>query len=134
MPTEAIAATADITRPNTKRIAELNDQMRTGLVRHGCIGRATLTIGVQNLLASEIEAKGMTAALAGLFGSVANYDRFERENDPYHERDFGDFTWAGTTLYWKIDYFDHSLMWASEQPDDTSVTVRVLTIMRSDEY
>jgi hypothetical protein len=36
--------------------------------------------------------------------------------------------------YWKIDYYDRNLELHSLDPADPEVTVRVLTIMRVDEY
>ena len=40
----------------------------------------------------------------------------------------------GHKLFWKIDYFDPSLTFHSEDAADLAKTVRVLTIMLADEY
>lgn len=36
--------------------------------------------------------------------------------------------------YWKIDYYDRNLELHSPDPADPSVTIRMLTIMRVNEY
>ena len=54
--------------------------------------------------------------------------------DPYGEHDMGRFTVGGEDYYWKIDYYDRNLEFHSPDPADPSVTIRVLTIMRVDEY
>lgn len=46
----------------------------------------------------------------------------------------GRFTVGSEDLYWKIDYYDLSLEFHSPDPADPSVTPRVLTTMRVDEY
>ena len=45
------------------------------------------------------------------------------------ERDRGNFDFEGTTVYFKIDYYDAALEYGSEDPSDASKTRRVLTIM-----
>jgi len=37
-------------------------------------------------------------------------------------------------MFWKIDYYDRSLEYGSNDPADPSQTVRVLTIMLASEY
>lgn len=44
------------------------------------------------------------------------------------------FTVGRQDYYWKIDYYDRNLEFHSPDPADPSATVRVLTIMRVDEY
>lgn len=71
---------------------------------------------------------------ADLLRAVRDYDTFDRAIDPYGERDLGRFTFEGVDCYWKIDYYDADLSADSDDPADPSVTVRVLTIMRVDEW
>ncbi|MBQ8676948.1 MAG: DUF3768 domain-containing protein [Alphaproteobacteria bacterium] len=37
-------------------------------------------------------------------------------------------------IFWKIDYYDKTLRYLSNDPADPKQTVRVMTIMRADEY
>jgi hypothetical protein len=64
--------------------------------------------------------------------AVRDYKKFNEDNDPYGERDFGSLVWFGEKVFWKIDYYNQALH-AWEDP--TSPTCqRVLTIMCADEY
>ena len=65
---------------------------------------------------------------------VQDYDDFSPDNDPYGEHDFGAFDFLGSKCFWKIDYYDPSLKWGSEDPSDTSKTTRVLTMLLASEY
>ena len=62
------------------------------------------------------------------------FDAFTEDNDPHGEHDFGAFDHAGHRIFWKIDYYDQSLEFGSENPADPAKTTRVLTIMLADEY
>ena len=81
---------------------------------------------------------------------VETFDAFTPDNDPHGERDFGCiYQLAGgrwTTarprlredererVFWKLDYYDRAMRFASEDAADPARTRRVLTIMLSDEY
>ncbi|UDL96237.1 DUF3768 domain-containing protein [Lichenihabitans sp. PAMC28606] len=66
--------------------------------------------------------------------ALASFDRFDADNDPYGEHDFGAFTVSGHRLFFKIDYYDRSCLHHSPDPADPAVTCRVLTLMLADEY
>ena len=55
-------------------------------------------------------------------------------NDPYGEHDFGSFDYNGEKIYWKIDYYDKSYQYLSENPANPDITNRVLTVMLAEEY
>ena len=55
-------------------------------------------------------------------------------DDPYGEHDFGAFDHAGQRIFWKIDCYDPTEEFGSEDPADPSKTMRVLTILLADEY
>jgi hypothetical protein len=59
---------------------------------------------------------------------------FTPDNDPYGEHDFGSFSYAAETIFWKFDYYDLDLQMHSPDPSDPTVTTRVLIIMLADEY
>jgi len=63
-----------------------------------------------------------------------HYDQLDECIDPYGEHDMGRFTVSDEDYYWKIDYYDRGLEFHSPDPADPEVTIRVLTIMRVDEY
>jgi hypothetical protein len=71
---------------------------------------------------------------ASLVAKVETFDAFTADNDPHREHDFGAIDHAGTRYFWKIDYYDLTGEFASPDPADPTVTNRLLTIMRADEY
>jgi hypothetical protein len=73
-------------------------------------------------------------AQAEILKTVAEFDRFDPDNDPHGEHDFGTFEFEGQRLFFKIDYYDLALYWHSPNPADPSVTTRVLTVMLAEEY
>jgi len=106
----------------TSRIRELNDAFRKG---GPLSGRWILTQGVL--------AQG-PAFLAIALNAVQSFDNFTPDNDPHREHDFGAITVGQERLFWKIDYYDRTLRFGSERPDDETMTVRVLTLMLASEY
>lgn len=107
--------------PRAEAIAQLNDNLR----KTGKGGRILVTRGVCALPGFDQDT---------LLNSLAQYDGFDVDNDPHGERDFGDLTLFGTTLLWKLDYYDQQLTFASPDPADEAVTIRVLTVMLESEY
>jgi len=69
-----------------------------------------------------------------IMARVRDFDDFTEDNDPYGEHDFGAFTYRQQKIFWKIDYYALDMKHGSEDPADTSQTVRVLTIMLAEEY
>lgn len=86
------------------------------------------------------------AALA----AITRFSKFDGDNDPYGEHDFGAVyglasgTWTqdrpkdeltiAQTVFWKVDCYDNDMMFGSEAPWDETRTKRVLTIMLASEY
>jgi Protein of unknown function (DUF3768) len=103
------------------RSLTLNDALRTTLVGGGVY----LTRGIAALSDS---------AQQSIVARVRTFDAFTPDNDPYGEHDFGSFDIDGTTIFWKIDLYDNDLMFVSPNPEDPSVTKRVLTILLAEEY
>lgn len=84
----------------------------------------------------------MTAGVADkgqcFIESAANltriYGNFDAGNDSYNEHDFGTIMVYGQKCFWKIDYYDPTMQFGSENPADAKETKRVLTIMLANEY
>ncbi len=106
---------------DVSRIRALNDEL----------GRS-LADGVLMMTAGVI-ALGRAKQIA-ILDAVAAFDGFDAENDPYGEGDFGALQVEGERLFFKIDYFDRGLTGHSPDPADPSITIRMLTIMRAEEY
>lgn len=105
------------------QVRDLNDSFRTSgsLAR----GQWMITRGIQEL--------GPDFVLLAT-GAVRGFHSFTADNDPYGEHDFGAINVAGRHLFWKIDYYDRSLCYGSNDPADPAATRRVLTIMLASEY
>jgi hypothetical protein len=106
---------------NTQKIRELNDAFRTTLLG----GKVVTTAGVHALGPERV---------AGLLRIVRAFDTFDEGNDPYGEHDFGAFDDGGQKFFWKIDTYDKSLRYGSEDPADPGQTVRVLTLLFAEEW
>ena len=107
--------------PRAEQIARLNDELR----KYGTGGAIMLTRGVREMAGFEP---------AALLRQLSAYDSFDIDNDPHGERDFGDIELGGTSLLWKIDYYDLTMQYASPDPADAKVTKRVLTVMLPEEW
>ena len=125
-------------REQTARIARLNDQARQAM---GVACTAVATVGFRSLPEAD------QSCVREL---IETFDAFDDDNDPHGERDFGtifqlaDGRWTTERprlcedererVFWKLDYYDRELQFASEDAANPAVTRRVLTIMLSDEY
>lgn len=105
----------------TVEIRRLNDALRQQLTG----GRLLLTPGVSQLAPLD------RLAVVNL---VRAFSAFTPDNDPHGEHDFGSVEHQGTRYFWKIDYYDLELAMHSPDATNPAVTVRVLTLMRADEY
>ena len=105
----------------TARIRRLNDELRQTFSG----GKVVMTIGVAAIPEGD---------LAQLLERVRRFDEFTKDNDPHGEHDFGTIDLAGQSYFFKVDYYAPDMEGGSEDPSDPSKTVRVLTIMRADEY
>ena len=104
-----------------EQIATLNDRFRQTFWG----GKVMMTPGVQEL-PDNLQAK--------LLRAVSAFDDFTGDNDPHREHDFGRIVIDLCTFFWKIDYYDPSLCFGSEDASNADVTTRVLTIMLASEY
>ena len=105
----------------TETIRALNDKLRHDFSE----GRAVMTTGIAALGPETV---------ARIVRTIAVYDDFCHANDPHEEHDFGSFDVAGHKFFFKIDYYDSTLEFGSEDPSDPAKTTRVLTLMLAEEY
>jgi hypothetical protein len=104
----------------SEKIANLND-----LCRQGRLGVHKVTNGINALPMPD---------QAMIIQKVMSFKDFTPGNDPHGEHDFGSFEHNGKHINWKIDYYAPDMKGGSEDPADPEQTVRVLTIMLSEEY
>lgn len=107
--------------PEAAKLATINDRFRQSFIG----GYIFTTPGVRGLSSS---------TRASVLAAVRGFDDFSEDNDPYGEHDFGAVQIDGKKYFWKIDYYDATYERGSPNPLDLSVTRRVLTVMRADEY
>lgn len=109
---------------NTNKIAESNDKLRQNLFNPGK-DKVILTQGVSNLPFDE---------QLRILIKVQLFNNFNAGNDPYSQHDFGMIEHSELKYFFKIDYYDTSMEYASDDPSNPDITTRVLTVMRADEY
>jgi len=104
------------------RIRRLNDEFRKSMSGNGKVVMTStlnaLPIDEKNIILREIQA----------------FDEFDKANDPYEEHDFGTIYHRSERIFFKIDYYDPSYMFGSEDPSDEDQTNRVMSIMYAHEY
>jgi Protein of unknown function (DUF3768) len=106
---------------DVRSIRTLNDQLR----KTGAGGLRLITRGIAAL---------GPVTVAEIFAIMARFDDFTPDNDPWGEHDCGLIKLGDLKVIWKIDYYDETRSFGSPNPADPKVTVRVLTVMRADEY
>ena len=109
---------------NTNKIAELNDKLRQNLFNPGK-DKVILTQGVSFLPFDE---------QLRILLKVKLFNNFNEGNDVYQEHDFGMVEHSDLKYFFKIDYYNLDMDAGSENPADEDITIRVLTVMRADEY
>lgn len=108
-------------KPHTERVRKLNDTLRRSLLG----GRVHITSGIA-ALPNPVQLE--------VLERIQQFEDFNEDNDPWSEHDFGALDVRGQRIFFKIDYYDHSLEAASPNPADPTLTERVLTIMLAEEY
>lgn len=103
------------------KIAELNDNLR----RTFSGGKVLLTAAVDGL---------DPGVKAEVLSAVRAFDKFDGDNDPHHEHDMAFFEVKGGRYFFKVDYYDRSMEFGSEDPSDSARTTRVLTIGEASDY
>jgi hypothetical protein len=113
---------SELLSEKTTKIRDLNDRFRC---QCDCkLGFFTMTPRLQSLSVNEQQQ---------LIRAVRGFNEFTEGNDSYCEHDFGAVEVGGEAYFWKIDYFDPSLEYGSDDPSN-AITKRVMTIMHGSEY
>lgn len=113
MSANAITATSKDAR--TMRIRELNDLLRATFTG----GKVVLTVAVA-MLDDQTRSRVINAA--------RTFNAFTRHNDPWQTHDCFFFQVDGERYFCRVDCYDRSMEYGSEDPADPDVTTRVLTI------
>lgn len=106
---------------NITDIATQNDDFR----KHLSKGTLVLTRGIRSNTSEDIKE---------IITKVRTFEKFDENNDPHNEHDFGAFDYKGKKIFWKIDYYDRDFLYFSPDVSNPKVTNRVLTVMYADEY
>jgi hypothetical protein len=113
-------------------IARLSETLRANMAAPGH-DRVVMTQGIAALIGDTSLFMGFHRQ-AELLRTIRDYGDFGPANDPGREHDMGTFEFEGARCFWKMDYYDLTLSAGSEDPANPSATVRVLTILRADEW
>ena len=114
-------------------IAKYNDLVRQAIIDpvvkrllddEGCRFRVYITAALQHTIKNQDD----------LIRAIAHFDQFNEQNDPHGEHDFVIFKFEDEWINAKFDYYAPDLEHGSEDPEDLSKTVRVLTIMLASDY
>jgi Protein of unknown function (DUF3768) len=108
-------------RNSITRIQELNDAFRRSFVG----GTVVVTAGFASLSADRCHS---------ILAKIRAFDKFDEDNDPHGEHDFGLIEDGDVRCFWKIDYYDPDMELMSPDPADPFVTTRVVTVMLAEEY
>ena len=104
-----------------EKIAALNDVLRKE-------GRGGMIVETQGIQALSNDTRQQ------VYMAIRTFDDFTPENDPHKEHDFAARTVEGHRINWKVDYYDPSMTYLSEDPANSEITKRVMTIMLAEEY
>ena len=121
-----MSAQTETALSRTETIARLNDTARQGRDRQ-C--RMFFTTNLLDKLDDRSFAADVTAQRRIM---RAMKDCAFAEDSP--ERDLAFFEVGEQRVMMKIDYFDTTLEWGSEDPADASITRRMITLMAPEDY
>lgn len=114
------------------RVRKLNDEARAMLIKvinneplHNAHIRVIFTWKVNSLDKDNLNQ---------LLQKFIDFTNFNQDNDPYGEHDFIKVNHENEVYFLKIDYYDTKLDKHSNNPADEHQTIRVLTIMHSNDY
>lgn len=110
-----------LTVPAVERIRVLNDNLR----QMGIGGKIIISRSI-----AELDAMTQYCIMQ----AIRRFSDFTPDNDPYGEHDCAIVTFEEYRVMFKIDYYDPSMTYGSEDPADPNKTARVMTIMFPEDY
>lgn len=94
-----------------------------------------ITTPRHKIVFSEVVSQLDEEILNGVITAVREFKGFNKDNDPYNEKDFGRVTVEGNDYFFKIDLYDDKWEYGFDRDSESlSKCNRLMTIMRSDEY
>lgn len=112
----------------TNRIAELNQRCRQGLDLEA-------KLVITNTCFAMLAKDQLDRLILSTQVQKALRDWKPAANDESdNEQDFGILYVRDQKLFFKIDYYDRTLEWGSEDPANPEVTIRVMTVMMPEDY
>ena len=116
-----------------QKIAYLNDKLRSQVIYLDLKNR-TWECEDGTIVLTDAVAGLPSFEIGEILFKVATFKNFDEGNDPYREHDFGSFTCNHEKNFFKIDYYDKSYHYISDDPTDPKKTNRVMTVMLREEY
>jgi hypothetical protein len=108
------------------------------ILRDGSARRSQIRPTASHSAACGASTPGIAAlgpeAVQRLVTAITTFDDFWLANDPHGEHDFGMFEFEGSSIIFKIEYFDVNFEFGSPDPADPAVTQRVITLLLAEEY
>lgn len=104
-------------------IAQLNDRLR--MQGDMTLGQWGITPGIYSTFGNDVKQ---------VLQMVATHEPGPDEDNGEGERDFGSLEFNGEKVFWKIDYYDPTFTYGSDNPADPEKSRRVLTVMLASEY
>lgn len=114
------------------RIASLNDEMRVrGLT---CLMAYRLDEAQKYGMYVMTSGIARHPELRSILEKIVAFVDFQKGDDPYGEHDFGAIDHGEERIFWKIEYYDPSMVFGSADASNPECTRRVMTIMYAAEY
>lgn len=66
--------------------------------------------------------------------AIGAIETFDPDNDPNGFHDFGAVEIEGRTVWFKVDHYDQTYTYGSEDPVDLTITRRVMTVMFPEDW
>lgn len=86
------------------------------------------------VMTSGVQASSLELQLQLIRLVQQQFNCFTPDNDPYKKHNFGRITLASENYFFRIDCYDPTLTFHSDDPANPKATRRVMTLMKAKEY